>query len=64
LVSKILILFLYLVIILTKQVIVSLSLDPVLVQRIDSQRGDIPRSRYIQRILERDMNGGQKVVSP
>lgn len=33
--------------------IISLSLPTKLLRRIDSSRGDIPRSRYVLRILEK-----------
>ena len=41
--------------VLTKTVGVSIKLPIDLIVKIDTDRGDIPRGKYIQRILERDL---------
>lgn len=38
-----------------KQREVSLSLDKALLEEIDERRGDIPRSKFVQRILEKSV---------
>ena len=34
---------------------VNISLDSALVERIDALRGDVTRSRFVQRLIERDL---------
>jgi len=39
---------------------VGISLPIEMLARIDSERGDIPRSKYLQRIVERFFEEGKK----
>ena len=36
--------------------VVSLSLDKGVLKRIDDARGDVSRSRYVQRLIERELS--------
>jgi hypothetical protein len=39
-----------------QRIVMGVSLTRALKERIDEKRGDIPRSRYISRIIERHLN--------
>lgn len=48
-----------------KTKIISLSVDPKLAANIDEARGDIPRSRFVVRILEETFSAwGKKEKNP
>lgn len=39
----------------------ALSLDPKVIGRIDHERGDIPRSRYVERILKEALKDDNRI---
>ncbi len=52
--------YIYVICYMRKKFPVTLSLDNILVSKIDSQRGMIPRSAYVEKILIKTIGGSSE----